>query len=203
MRKIAMILGVLLVSSTCAFAMPDRTEKTDIGFHIGGLLPDSTRMDSGVYYGGSASYGVNDWFAVGVESGFEDARTNFQIGTTEHQAHISHIPLFLDLIFRYTKTEYDYVPYGVLGLGMLFTDIHGTGTLRDANLKLNVDNSFAIKLGAGVDWFVNDKWILNFEASYVWADANAQIKDLSTGNTFDSINMDYWAIEGGLKYLFD
>ncbi len=198
-----MILGMLLVSSSCIFAMPDRTGKTDVGFHIGGLLPDSNHMDSNAYYEGSVAYGVKDWFAIGAEIGYEDAGTSFRIGATDHNAKISRIPLFVDLIFRYTKNDFNYVPYGVVGLGMLYTDIHGTGTLNSANLKLDVDNSFAAKFGLGVDWFINDHWILNFEASYIWAAADAKIKNLSSGNTVDSASMDYWTIGAGAKYLFD
>ena len=204
MRKMAMVMGMLLMSSTCVFAIPDRAGKVDVGFNIGGLLPDSGSLDDGVYYGGSVAYGVNDWFAVGIEGGYGDAGTSFVIGRATHNAKISRIPLFMDLIFRCNKfTDSNFIPYGVVGLGALFTDAHGFGTLTSANLKLDVDNSFAAKFGLGVDWFVNDRWVLNVEASYVWAAADANIKDLSGGGTVDSANMDYWMIGAGAKYLFD
>ena len=204
MRKIAMAMGILLMSSTCVFAMPDRTGKTDVGFQVGGLLPSNGSLNDGVYYGGSVAYGVTDWFALGVETGYEDSQTHFVVGSTTHNAKISRIPLFVDLIFKYTKTaDYNYIPYGVIGLGGLFTDIHGIGTLTSANLKLDVDNSIAVKFGLGVDWLINDHWMLNFEASYVWVDADAKVINLSGGSTVDSANMDYWMIGGGAKYLFD
>ncbi len=193
-----------MISSSCVFAMPDRVGKTDAGFMIGGLLTNTDKLGSAAYYGGTAAYGVNDWFAVGVEGGYADSTTNFTIGRTTHEGKISRIPLFLDLIFRYTKMQdYNYVPYGVLGLGAVFTDIHGTGTFQTANLKLNADNSFAIKMGGGVDWFMNDKWALNFEASYVWVDSDATVLSLANGSTVDSTNLDYWTLTGGIKYLFD
>ena len=203
MRKMAMIVGMLLVSTTCVFAMPERTQKTDMGFQIGGLSPSAAHIDTGVYYGLNAAYGINDWFAVGVEGGYEDTKTRFTIGTNEHNPGLSYIPLFADLIVRHSMVEYGAVPYGVLGLGMLFMNDHGTGTLNDSHLKLETDNSFAIKLGAGVDWFINEKWALNFEASYVWAAADAKIVDLTTSDTVDSASLNYWTILGGLKYLFD
>ena len=197
-------MGILFMSSTCVFAMSDRAGKVDVGFEIGGLLADSGSLDDGAYFGGSVAYGVNDWFALGVEGGYEDAGTNFVIGSTTHDAKISRIPLFVDLIFRCNRfTDSNFIPYGVVGLGALFTDVHGFGTLTSANLKLDVDNSFAAKFGLGVDWFINDRWILNFEASYVWASGDANVKNLSNGETVDSANMDYWMIGGGAKYLFD
>ncbi len=204
MRTAAMIVGALLVSSTFALAMPDRTEKTDIGFQIGGLIPDSNQMNSEMYIGGSASYGITDWFALGIETGYGDARNKFAVGPTQYNTHLSHIPLFFDMIFRYTKmTDYNVVPYGVFGLGGVFFDVHGQGTLNDANLKLDVSNSFAIKLGAGADWFFNENWALNFEASYVWVDDDAKIRDLGTGNAVDTAGLDYWTVEGAIKYVFD
>ena len=203
MRKAVMILGVLLISSTCVFAMPDRVGKTDAGFHIGGLAPNSNHLDSGAYYEGSVAYGLKDWFALGVETGYEDAGTHFMIGATDHNAKISRIPIFADLIFRHPMADLNTVPYAVLGLGMLYTSIHGTGTLTSANLKLDVSNSLAMKFGLGADWFINDHWSLNFEASYVWTPADARIINLSNGSTVDSANMDYWMIGAGAKYLFD
>lgn len=198
-----MAVGILMCSSTCVFAMSDRVGKFDAGFHVGGLVSDSGKVNAATYFGGNVAYGVSDWFAVGVEGGYGDSRTSFNIGGNDHKAHISRIPLFADLIFRYSRPENDYVPYGLLGLGALFTDIHGTGTLLSSNLKLDIDNSFAVKLGAGVDWFVTDHWILNFETSYVWVDADANVTNLAGGSTLDSAPLDYWMVTGGAKYLFD
>ena len=204
MRKIALIAGMLIASYGCAFAMPDRTGKTDVGFQIGGLLQGTEKLDSALYLGGSAAYGVNEWFAVGLEGGYSDQSTSIPLSGTEQQGKIGRIPLFLDLILRYTKMpDVNYVPYGVLGLGALFTDVHGTGTFQSSNLKLDVDNSFAIKMGAGVDWFINEKWALGLEASYVWVDSDANVISLSNGRTIDSTNLDYWTLTGGVKYLFD
>ena len=198
-----MAVGILMFSSTCVFAVSDRVGKFDAGFHVGGLVSDSGKVNAAAYYGGSVAYGVSDWFAVGVESGYGDSRTSFNIGGADHKALVSRIPLFVDLIFRYTKMEHDYVPYGVLGLGGLFTNIHGTGTLLSSNLKLDIDNSFAVKIGAGIDWFVTERWMLNFETSYVWADAEANVTNLAGGSTLDSARLDYWMVTGGFKYLFE
>ena len=203
MRKIAMMAGMLMISSTCVFAMPDRVGKADAGFNVGGLVSDSGTLDAAAYYGLSVSYGINDWFAIGAESGYGDSRTNFTVGGTEHEAPLSRIPLFADLIFRYPRPENNYAPYGVIGLGVLFTSIHGTGTLSDSRFKLDVDNSFAAKFGAGVDWAVNDQWMLNVEASYVWVGTDARIRSLGTASTVDSGGLNYWMFTGGAKYLFN
>ena len=207
MRKMALAAGLLLLSSASAFAlaeMPDRTGKLDAGFHVGGLLPDSSNLNSAVYYGGTVAYGVTDYFAVGMEGGYGDSRTSFNVNGVSHNAHITRIPLFLDLIYRYTKKqENGYVPYGVLGLGALFSDIHGTGTLLSANQKLDMDNSFACKLGLGVDWYISNQWMLNLDLGYILVDGEAKVKNLANNNTLDSADMNYWMITGGAKYLFD
>ena len=202
-RKVLMILGVLLISSTYVFAMPDRVRKTDVGFQIGGLVPGDNHLDSGAYYEGSVAYGLSDWFALGLETSYEDSGTHFIIGITDHNAKLSRVPLFADLIFRHPMDDLNTVPYAVLGLGMLFTDVHGAGTLTAANLKLQANDSFAMKFGLGADWFINEHWMFNVEGSYVWASADAKIINLSDGTTVDSANMDYWMVGAGLKYLFD
>ena len=204
MQKFFLMILMILVSAMSVSAAEDRTGKTDLNFQIGGLLSTNSHSDNGAYYGGRVTYNFKDWFAVGLEGGYSDTTTRFTIDPTEYRSHISYIPLFFDLMFKYTQNQdYNYVPYGVLGLGMLFTDVHGTGTLNDSNFKMDINNSFAIKLGAGIDWFVNSNWALNFEASYVWAAADANLVNLTSGTAVDSASMDYWTLLGGLKYLFD
>ena len=204
MRKMAMAVGMLMLSSTCVFAMPDRVGKTDMGFQIGGLLPASGSIDDAAHFGGSLSYGVNDWFAMGIEGGYSDSRTSFNIGDSVRQAHITRVPFFFDLIARYTKlSDYNYVPYGVLGLGAVFGDTRAQGAFASSGLELNVSDAFAIKIGAGVDWFMTDQWILNLEASYVWVNEDAKVTRLSDGAEVDSADSSYWMIGGGAKYLFE
>ena len=203
MRKMAMLVGILMLSSSCVFAMPDRVGKVDAGFQVGGLLPDGNAQDAAVYYGGSMSYGVYDWLGVGIEGGYADTTTDFNIGGSNREGHINRVPFFVDLIFRYTKPEYEYAPYAVLGLGGLFADTSGTGTFTNGGLKLDVENSFAMKFGVGVDWFLNDKWMANLEASYVWVDEEAKVTRLSNGTLVDSSDMSYWQVGGGFKYLFE
>ena len=203
MRTIVVVLAVFFISSTSAFAMSDRVGKMDAGFQIGGLLATDDNVDAGAYYGATFSYGIYPWFAIGVEGGCEDSKTNFSAGSTTYEAGLSRIPLFFDLIFRYGKPENDFVPYSVLGLGGVFTSVHGAGTLNTDNKKLEADSSFAAKFGLGLDWKVSDHWMLNVEGSYVWAAEDAEIKDRTSFALVDSANLDYWTITGGAKYLFD
>ena len=199
MRKIAMVVGMLMISSSCVFAMPDRVGKVDAGFNVGGLLSSEKELDSSVYLGGSVSYGFTDWFALGVEGGWGDSDANFVNGGS---GKVTRVPLFMDMIFRYTKSEYNYVPYGLIGIGALFTSQHGTGTLNSLNLRMDAPDTFAMKFGLGVDWFVNDKWVVNAEAAYIWASDDVELLN-SRGISIDSADLDYWTITGGVKYLFD
>ncbi len=196
-------MAMLLVSSACAFATPDRTGKTDLGLQVGGLLPIARSLDNGPYYQARVSYSIKDWVAVGVEAGYENAPARFVTGATEVHTHINHVPVFADIILRATQMENtNVVPYGVLGVGELFSTARGIADFTDANLKLNIDNSFAFKLGAGVEWFKDDQWAVTLEGSYVWAASDAKLVNMK-GVEIDSASMNYWTLVGGIKYLFD
>ncbi len=194
-RKIGLFVALIAFMATSAYAaVPDRTGKWDAGVNVSGAIPDEDGTDSAVYVGGTASYGFNNWFALGVSSGWAEFDEE-EAGIT---ADDTAIPLFADLIFRIPmQAEQQFQPYGVIGLGVIFWDI-------DTNipgLEIDADDAFAAKFGGGVDWFVNDNWIVNFEFSYVTSDTDSTAT-LNGASISADVETDFWMVGGGLKYLF-
>lgn len=191
-KKAAFIFMLAAVFASSAYAAPNRTHKLDVGVNVSGAIPDDSEVDGTVYVGGSASYGLCEWFAIGVSSGwaeFEESEGPFSFDETA-------IPLFGDLIFR-IPMDNQIQPYGVIGLGVIFWNV-------DTNipgLNVDVDDAFAAKFGGGVDWFVNDNWIVNFEFAYVTSDADATATFNGASATANG-ETDFWMVGGGLKYLF-
>ncbi len=195
MFKKAVVLGLaqfLIIGA--AFAAPDRVGKTDIGFNLSGAIPTDSDVDSALYVGGSLAYGVSDWLALGVEAGWAGfGESDLGINIDEDA-----FPVFGDIILR-VPTQSEAKPYAVVGLGAIFWDVSS----NLANVTFDIETSFAAKFGAGVDWFMNDHWALNLEASYVASSADATATNTTTGASLStSGDTNYWMVGGGLKYLF-
>lgn len=185
----------LMVMAATAYAAPDRVGKVDVGFNISGAIPRDGDLDSAAYYGGSFAYGVTDWLALGAESGWAQFSAS-DAGITIDQ---DTVPLFGDIILRVPTGDSQLKPYGIVGLGVLFVD----ASTNISNISIKADTSFAAKFGGGVDWYINNNWALNFEASYVVSNVDGTVTNTSTGASASvSGDSDYWMVGGGVKYLF-
>ena len=193
-RKTAFVVALVALCVTSAYAAPDRTGKSDLGFNVSGAIPDDDDTDATVYLGGQYAYGVAPWLALGAEAGwaeFDDSEAGF---TAEETA----VPILGDIILR-VPTESQAQFYGIVGLGVIVWNVD----TNIPNVDFDVDTAFAAKFGGGVDWFVNDNWILNFEFSYITSDADATARNTVTGATIsDTGETDLWMVGGGVKYLF-
>ncbi len=187
-------MALFLLAAQCAFAASDRVGKTDIGFNASGAIPTDGNIDNAVYLGGSISEGVTDWIALGFEGGW----AGFSESDSGIDVDENAFPMFGDIIVR-IPNQNDWKPYGVVGLGAIFWDVKS----NVSNVDVKIDTGFAAKFGGGVDWFVNENWMVNFEASYVISNSNVSATNTTTGAsiTVDS-DTDYWMVGGGIKYLF-
>lgn len=78
-------------------------------------------------------------------------------------------------------------PYALAGLGWSFFSFDG---MTPAETK-DKSNSYAYKLGAGVEYFLNKDWALNYEAAHFYTD---------TGDTHSDVWN--WQHSIGIKYYF-
>lgn len=202
-KKGVFVFLSLVILATAAYAAPDRVGKVDAGINVSGILPRESDVHDAVYVGGTVAYGVTPWLALGVESGWTSPGVDLDLGNgvSIDAGDLTGIPLLGDIILRVPMKDGNLVPYGVVGLGAIFWNFDESSLFSAAGINVDVDTSFAAKFGGGVDYFVNDNWILNFEFGYVIADAN--ITATAGGvSVSDSSNADYWMVGGGVKYLF-
>lgn len=164
-------------------SMTDRTGRSDLGLQLAGGF-SSDQIDDALYVGGVYSYGVNPWLALGVEAGWQEA--DFDITNDDD---LNMLTAFGEVIGRASIPDWAGVPYGVIGIGVLhaYTDVVSDN---------DDETAFAMKFGAGLDWFLTPKWILNVEAAYI-----ATGGEINSGiaNTED---LDHWRVGGGLKFVF-
>ena len=192
MFKKAVLVGLAqLLVAGAVYAAPDRVGAVDVGVNISaGFMDDS---NTAAYFGGNMSYGITNWSAVGVSLGYQSFGSDLNVGD------LNAVPLMFDIYLRNQSADRAYVPYAVLGLGAIFWNFDEEGLA--AGSSVDIDTSFGVKLGGGVDWFINDKWALNFEASYTFADADTTVRT-ANGSVSATSDADYWNVGGGLKYLF-
>ena len=194
---------MLFLWSFNAYSAPDRTGKWDAGINVSGAIARDNDIDSTVYVGGNLAYGVTPWLALGIESGWTDFGTHLDLGNgvKVDAGDATGVPLLGDIILRVPIKDSEVTPYGVVGLGAIFWNFDESNLFKTANIQVDIKTSFAAKFGGGLDWFINDHWILNFEAAYVLADADVTAKVGGVSAT-DTTSADYWTIGGGIKYLF-
>ena len=198
------LAALCVTSTTWASPAPDREGVADVGLHIWGILPSDSAIDTNVYVGGSVAYGINPNWALGLESGYFQTNADLNIAVANVSGDIGDlqgVPLFFDIIYRHTASGGPVTPYTVLGLGAVFWRFDENTTVREANSGVDADPSFAAKLGLGVDWFLTDNVIFNFEGSYVWTPEEITT-DNNTGTTVDKSDLNYFTLGGGIKYAF-
>ncbi len=188
-RGLMIFSAFIFAASSLAYAghskgttmAPDRVGRYDWGVGIAGLTADEA--DTAAFISTAVSYGVTPYVGVGVEGGWAESDGSDSNDT------IGVVPILVDLIIRIPTVHETIVPYGILGLG-------GAGVYVQRDNRDDVDDtSFAWKLGAGADWFINSNWLFNFEFAY-WG-VSADLPGTSITDDYD-----FWTVGVGLKYLF-
>ena len=160
---------------------PDRVGRWDLGVGISAAMNDGA--DDSSFISATISYGVTPYIGIGIEGGWQEAD-----GASGNET-IGYVPILADIILRIPTVHEAIVPYGVLGLG-------GAGVYAERdNADDTDDTGFAWKLGGGIDWFINNNWIFNFEFAY-W-DIDVDLPATSLGS-----DTNFWTIGVAIKYLF-
>lgn len=209
MRKYVLVMiGFLVLSSAQAYAAPDRVGKFDAGISIAGAISTDSDINSAFFIGGNIAYGINQWVAIGFSGGWQEHGTDDAtiLGETFPGPDISGVPLFGDIIIRIPIEDQPFTPYGIVGIGTVLWDADESISSPSAILvQTEIKDAIAVKVGGGIDWFVNESWIVNFEAYYVFSQPDAEITVSVPGfsaTESDELDLDYWTVGGGIKYLF-
>lgn len=209
MRKLAMLFLIQALFIGSAYAAPSRAGLNDVGLELAGMIPNDSANDSTIVVSSNISHGINDWFAVGFEAGWGEMGTDDVTGSgvTIAGPDITGVPLFGDLIVRGHSEDRSWEPYAVLGLGTVIWSIDDTTASGAAagSVQTDIGTDFAVKLGGGIDWFLNNNWIVNINAAYVFSSPEATVTATASGSSAtvtDEVDLDYWTVGGGVKYLF-
>jgi outer membrane protein W len=130
-------------------------------------------------------------------------------------ARMEMLPISLTLQFRWISKKPEelkwIVPYASLGGGYYFLDLEEKSELTSRWLSsgvlidLEIDDTFFLHAGGGLEIFLTDHIALNFDARYTWAEADIDEKR-NDGVTIweggDTINLNSAYVGGGFKFYF-
>lgn len=89
-------------------------------------------------------------------------------------------------------------PY--VGVGINYTtffdkDLPAGGVATD----IDYDDSFGLALQAGIDYFINDRWLINIDVKKVWINTDVSING---GAVTADVDIDPWIFGLGIGYRF-
>jgi outer membrane protein W len=130
-------------------------------------------------------------------------------------ARMEMLPISLTLQFRWISKKPEelkwIVPYAAIGGGYYFLEIEEKSELtsfwssRGVGIDLEVDDTFFLHAGGGLEIFLTDHIALNFDARYAWAEADIDEKrttGVTTQRLGDTINLNSAFIGAGFKFFF-
>lgn len=202
MKRLSVVLGLALAVSCVvgvAFA-EDLAGRFSVGVVGGGVFPKDSGIDDTFYVGGNLAYGVNEYIAVGGEIGYSSWDT--EEGGVDY-GEVRAVPLLADLYLRYPVEmgENKLVPYIVGGLGVVFYDYKESSFLKQYGVTVDMDPSFALKFGGGLEYFFTKNIALGVEGSYSWSEADVSVSGAGVVAS-SSADTNSWMVTGGIKYYF-
>ncbi len=106
------------------------------------------------------------------------------------------LPPTLTLQYHFTPDN-QFSPY--LGAGINYTLPYSESAAGGAVTNLKADGSFGYALQAGVDYWLDEHWGINFDIKKVWVDVDVSINN---GGITGNVELDPWIVGTGVSYRF-
>ena len=203
-----------LVAAAAFPAVASAHQAGDVIFRVGTATVRPTEGSDNVL--GLGSFDINNNTQMGMTLGymFTDnigmellAATPFQhkvgLKSTGTIAEVKQLPPSLMAQYYFGDKQDKLRPY--LGVGINYTTFYDTNfnqTGRDAGLSdLSVKNSWGVATQAGLDYNLDDNWLINM--SVWWMDIDTEVK-FKAGGEQQNINtrIDPWVFMFGVGYRF-
>ncbi|RBP51215.1 OmpW/AlkL family protein [Arenicella xantha] len=196
--------GDVVLRAGPATASPDASssEVRLAGVAVPGSVVD---VDDDTQLGLTGTYMVSDSFGIGLLAAtpFSHDVSAIGIGVAD-VATVKHLPPTLTLQYFPFDSDSAWQPY--IGAGINYTTFFSektsgelNGALGDSSISL--DDSFGLALEAGVDYAINDKWLVNASLWRLDLDTEATIDSPVAQVTVD-VEIDPWVYMLGLGYKF-
>ncbi len=174
---------------------------TDDSDNINGLPAGSkVEADSAWSLGVTFTYMFTDNIGVGVLAAYpfeHDIKGQGTISSLDKVGSTKHLPPTVTLQY-YFNNDTAFTPF--LGAGVNYThffDEDTKGALSGANL--DIDDSWGYALEGGVDYDINDKWMISGQVYYINIEPDADVSSLPGDFTVD-INPWVYLVSAGYKF---
>lgn len=168
------------------------------------LIPDDS---STANIGGETNVGTSFVMPEVDVTYFLTEKTSLELiaATTPHEidhssgsnlGNVWALPPTLTLQYHPLRGENAFSPY--IGAGINYTIFYGEQSGHGFT-DLNVDNAFGLALQGGFDYWLNDKWGINFDVKKIYMNVDASLND---GAIETDIDLDPWVVGAGVSYKF-
>lgn len=139
------------------------------------------------------------YFGLEASGEFYESDLN-DLSTGNKTGEYTVVTFLPQIRLRYPLMDDRLTPYVVGGAGVALTEFNDrtpAGSEPGVNVFKGVEISFIYSVGGGLEYFIADNLALNFEAKYVFHDADATVNGVSTTADLDSL-----LLSGGLRLFF-
>lgn len=170
-----------------------------LGVGVGPTFFAQTPIDGadtklGFMAGGSLFYSITDWFLVGLRGEWETHR--YELDETD--IDIGQDSIITALPFVELRGPYSF--YAFFGAGYNFNDLEDLED--DFGNKVEMDDTLAIKAGAGWDAFVSEYFAVNVEMGWKYNKGDADLVHGDTRVPMGSVDLSSIIVSVGLRYFF-
>ena len=150
--------------------------------------------DVGPVVSGVVTYGVTDFLSLGFNVEWETHNIDDLFG----DAHtVSLLPLV-----ELRKEFGSLTPYAFVGAGLNINWFDEDSVLKSANIKIEPENTFAFKVGAGADYFFTQNWAFNTELGWKLNNGDAKVKFAGDTLGKDDYKASAFSALFGIRYYF-
>jgi len=201
---IAYEAGDIIVRAGIANTNPNASSSE---VRLGGTaLPGSSvDVDDSTQLGLTATYMLGDSLGIGLlaSTPFKHDISAQGIGVSD-VGSVKHLPPTLTLQYFPLDGDSKFQPY--VGAGLNFTTFFSEKTSGELNAALgqstiSLDDSFGLALEAGIDYSLNDNWLINAAVWRLDLDTDAVI-DSPAGQVTVDVEIDPWVYMLGIGYKF-
>ncbi len=192
LSRMSFLLSLFLITIYSAASAESVEGKWEMGLRLGpSLLPEehseNTKGEPGILGSGNVSYGVTERVLLGINIEWEkhkikNSSTDFYYGD---ETTVSIIPT---MEYHFSRGSL-FFPYVLLGFGINMNSFSGSSDLEAlcATCRMDPKNTFALKGGGGIDYFITRNLAVNGELDLKMNDGTSDLAGnfpgISSGNS--------------------
>ncbi len=162
-------------------------------------VDDDTQLGLTAVYMVTDHIGLELLAATPFEHDISSGTLGLDVGSTKH------LPPTLNVQYYFLGTDSNFRPYAGVGINYtVFFDEDTAGEFEAVAGKsdLSLDDSWGLSLQVGLDYHINDRWLVNAAVWNLDIETTATIKTENLGKIKTDVDIDPWVYMLGVGYKF-